>query len=49
MSDLSVHIVDAFAHRPGGGNPAAVCVLEQPAEVAWMQRVAAEMDLAVVI
>ncbi len=42
--------VDAFAHQPFAGNPAAVCVLEQPiAEsiaAAWMQRVAAEMNLS---
>ncbi|WP_067829275.1 PhzF family phenazine biosynthesis protein [Actinomadura kijaniata] len=36
-------IVDAFTDRPFGGNPAGVCLLEAPADPAWMQRVAAEM------
>ena len=31
---------------PFGGNPAAVCLLDAPADPAWMQRVAAEMNLA---
>src|SRR6185312_16365445 len=38
--------VDAFADRPFAGNPAAVCVLEAPREDAWMQAVAAEMNLS---
>lgn len=38
--------VDAFADRPFGGNPAAVCVLEEECEAAWMQNVAMEMNLA---
>jgi PhzF family phenazine biosynthesis protein len=38
--------VDAFANRPFGGNPAAVCLLERPADAGWMQCVAAEMNLA---
>ncbi|MGH9415423.1 MAG: PhzF family phenazine biosynthesis protein [Terriglobales bacterium] len=38
--------VDAFAARPFGGNPAAVCFLEQPREAAWMQNVAREMNLS---
>ena len=38
--------IDAFTDRPFGGNPAAVCVLDAPADEAWMQRVAAEMNLA---
>jgi PhzF family phenazine biosynthesis protein len=37
--------VDAFAERAFAGNPAAVCVLAAPAAVAWMQAVAAEMNL----
>ena len=32
--------------RRFGGNPAAVCLLDAPREPAWMQRVAAEMNLA---
>lgn len=38
--------VDAFAARPFTGNPAAVCQLETAAETAWMQAVAAEMNLS---
>jgi PhzF family phenazine biosynthesis protein len=38
--------VDAFTDRPFRGNPAAVCLLESPAEDHWMQDVAAEMNLA---
>ena len=41
-----VFTVDAFAEHPFGGNPAAVCPLARPAEVQWMQRVAAEMNLS---
>ena len=38
--------VDAFTDRPFAGNPAAVCVLPTPADPAWMQNVAREMNLA---
>ncbi|MEM8678697.1 MAG: PhzF family phenazine biosynthesis protein, partial [Planctomycetota bacterium] len=38
--------VDAFTDKPFGGNPAAVCLLDQPAEPGWMQQVAAEMNLS---
>jgi predicted PhzF superfamily epimerase YddE/YHI9 len=38
--------VDAFAERPFAGNPAAVCLLEEPADEAWMQALAAEMGLS---
>ncbi len=38
--------IDAFASRAFNGNPAAVCLLEKPADPAWMQQVAAEMNLA---
>jgi PhzF family phenazine biosynthesis protein len=38
--------VDAFAARPFSGNPAAVCVLEQPVSDEWMQNVAREMNLS---
>jgi PhzF family phenazine biosynthesis protein len=38
--------IDAFTDTPFRGNPAAVCVLDTPREAAWMQRVAAEMNLA---
>ena len=38
--------VDAFADAPFTGNPAAVCLLDSPAEPEWMQAVAAEMNLS---
>ncbi len=43
---LRIIQVDAFTCEPFGGNPAAVCVLPRPAEAAWMQRVAREMNLS---
>ncbi|HEY1341582.1 MAG TPA: PhzF family phenazine biosynthesis protein [Bryobacteraceae bacterium] len=38
--------VDAFTSRPFAGNPAAVCVLSQPAPEQWMKDVAREMNLS---
>lgn len=38
--------VDAFTAEPFAGNPAAVCVLPEPRDPAWMQHVAREMNLA---
>ena len=38
--------VDAFTNQPFGGNPAAVCVLPQPASDEWMRNVAREMNLS---
>jgi PhzF family phenazine biosynthesis protein len=38
--------VDAFTDVPFRGNPAAVCLLEAARDPAWMQAVAAEMNLA---
>ena len=38
--------VDAFAAGPFTGNPAAVCLLDAPGDPAWMQSVAAEMNLS---
>jgi len=38
--------VDAFADRPFGGNPAAVCPLDGPRDPSWYQAVAAEMNLS---
>ncbi|HMB95996.1 MAG TPA: PhzF family phenazine biosynthesis protein [Tepidisphaeraceae bacterium] len=38
--------VDAFTDKPFAGNPAAVCLLEKPADEKWMQRVAMEMNLS---
>jgi predicted PhzF superfamily epimerase YddE/YHI9 len=41
-------LVDSFAlpDRPFTGNPAAVCLLEEPADGAWMQQVGAELHQA---
>jgi len=38
--------VDAFTEQAFSGNPAAVCLLRSPADPAWMQQVAREMNLA---
>ncbi len=38
--------IDAFSDRPFRGNPAAVCLLEGERDAAWMQSVAAEMNLS---
>lgn len=38
--------VDAFAERPFGGNPAAVCLVEGEVDSGWMQSVATEMNLS---
>jgi PhzF family phenazine biosynthesis protein len=45
---MSVRViqVDAFTARPFGGNPAAVCLLEEAADETWMQLVAREMNLS---
>ena len=43
---IPIFQVDAFAEEPFKGNPAGVCLLRAPAEAAWMQSVAAEMNLA---
>jgi predicted PhzF superfamily epimerase YddE/YHI9 len=40
---MRILVVDAFTDSPFAGNPAGVCLLEEPADPAWMQRVAAEM------
>jgi PhzF family phenazine biosynthesis protein len=41
---LPIAQVDAFTDRPFGGNPAAICLLDGPADEQWMQSVAAEMQ-----
>jgi PhzF family phenazine biosynthesis protein len=41
-----IYVVDAFTDEPFRGNPAAVCPLPRPADAAWMQQVAAEMNLS---
>jgi predicted PhzF superfamily epimerase YddE/YHI9 len=45
---MSIRIVqvDAFTNRPFAGNPAAVCVLREPASDTWRAAVAREMNLS---
>jgi PhzF family phenazine biosynthesis protein len=44
---MRIRIVDAFTDQPFAGNPAGVCLLEAGPwpEEAWMQRIAAELNL----
>lgn len=41
-----IYIVDAFSDKPFRGNPAAVCIMEESRDHAWMQDVAREMNLS---
>jgi len=43
---LPLFQVDAFTNRPFTGNPAAVCLLDEPGDPVWMQNVAREMNLS---
>ena len=43
---LPIFQVDSFTSVPFAGNPAGVCLLDEPAEPEWMQSVAAEMNVA---
>jgi PhzF family phenazine biosynthesis protein len=43
---LKLYQVDAFTEKPFAGNPAAVCLLAEPRDPAWMQSVATEMNLS---
>ena len=43
---ISILQVDAFTAVPFKGNPAAVCLLDEPRDGEWMQSVAAEMNLS---
>jgi PhzF family phenazine biosynthesis protein len=43
---IPIYQVDAFTEKPFGGNPAAVCLLEMPEKIPWMQSVAHEMSLS---
>lgn len=43
---IRISQVDAFTTRRFAGNPAAVCVLPEPADESWMQAVASEMNLS---
>ena len=46
MSPVRCWQVDAFTNRLFGGNPAAICWLEDEADPKWMQSVASEMNLS---
>jgi PhzF family phenazine biosynthesis protein len=46
MDRIRCFQVDAFTDRPFAGNPAAVCLLNREADTAWMQAIAAEMNLS---
>jgi predicted PhzF superfamily epimerase YddE/YHI9 len=43
---MKIYQVDAFTDKPFRGNPAGVCMLPGPKDDAWMQNVAAEMNLS---
>jgi predicted PhzF superfamily epimerase YddE/YHI9 len=43
---VKIFQVDAFTAEPFRGNPAAVCLLDERRDEAWMQAVAAEMNLS---
>ena len=43
---IDIYQVDAFTEKPFGGNPAAVCIMPGPAEPAWMQHVARDMNVS---
>src|SRR5262245_40473191 len=43
---LPLFQVDAFTDTAFAGNPAAVCLLDAPADARWMQQVATEMNLS---
>jgi predicted PhzF superfamily epimerase YddE/YHI9 len=45
VKQVSFFQIDAFTDVPFSGNPAAVCLLEEPREDRWMQEVAREMNL----
>lgn len=44
--EVPIFQVDAFTDKPFAGNPAAVCILPEPRDAAWMQNVAKEMNLS---
>jgi len=41
-----IRVVDAFTDRAFRGNPAAVCILQEPRDDGWRQDVAREMNLS---
>ncbi len=46
MKTIPIFQVDAFTGEPFAGNPAAVCLLQQPYDDVFLQTVAAEMNLS---
>ena len=44
--ELPIYVVDAFTNRPFSGNPAGVCVLNEPISDELMQKIAQEMNHA---
>ncbi len=46
MKTIKIYQVDAFTDHLFGGNPAAVCLPDEPMEASQMQQVAAENNLA---
>lgn len=43
---IPISVIDAFTAEPFAGNPAAVCLLPEPASEGWMRDVAREMNLS---
>lgn len=43
---MEIYQVDAFTTEAFGGNPAAVCILEEEKEDSWLQNLASEMNLS---
>lgn len=43
---IPIYQIDSFTAERFAGNPAAVCVLQEPADDGWMQNVAIEMNLS---
>jgi PhzF family phenazine biosynthesis protein len=46
MNAIEITQVDAFTRERYKGNPAAICILDQPGDEDWMQQVALEMNLS---
>jgi len=46
VNNIPVWQVDSFTEERFRGNPAGVCLLREPMEPAWMQAVAAEMNVS---
>ncbi|MGH9769173.1 MAG: PhzF family phenazine biosynthesis protein [Blastocatellia bacterium] len=44
--EIPILQIDAFTSQAFKGNPAAVCLLDEPRPAEWMQNVAAEMNLS---